>query len=183
MQMLVEKYKVKFLNVFDDLFQFSKERLRAIACEVKERGLDLEMAIQAHAPTFDEETARLCSEIGVRYCGFGLESASPRLLKFLKCGVATVDDARAAIKNARKFGMRVGSGFMYGVPSETVEDRALNEAFRAEMKLDASRDYILTPYPGTPLWDYAKKKGLVSDDMDFSRIYQTANGKNVMLNA
>jgi radical SAM superfamily enzyme YgiQ (UPF0313 family) len=36
--------------------------------------------------------------------------------------------------------------------------------------LTAFEMYMLTPYPGTPLWNYAKAKGLVSDNMDFSRL-------------
>jgi len=181
MEMLVDKYKIEFLNFFDDLFHYDKQRLRNVVKEVKTRGVNLRIGIQAHAPTFDEETACLCAEMGVEYVGFGFESASPKLLEFLKCGVATLDHARSAIKNARKYGMKVGSGFMCNVPGETEADVKANEDFIREQKLDSYSFYVLTPYPGTPLWDYALKKGLVSDDMDFTRIYQTENGKNVKL--
>jgi radical SAM superfamily enzyme YgiQ (UPF0313 family) len=30
--------------------------------------------------------------------------------------------------------------------------------------------YVLTPYPGTPIWEYAKEKGLVQEDMDWGRL-------------
>ena len=30
--------------------------------------------------------------------------------------------------------------------------------------------YVLTAFPGTPVWEYAKGKGLVSEDMDWSRL-------------
>ena len=29
---------------------------------------------------------------------------------------------------------------------------------------------VLTPYPGTPVWDYALSRGLVSNDMDWARL-------------
>ncbi|MGD6850752.1 MAG: B12-binding domain-containing radical SAM protein [Candidatus Bathyarchaeia archaeon] len=181
MQFLKQCYGVEYLNVFDDLFQFSKERLRLLAREVHERRLDLKLIIQAHAPTFDEETARLLKAIGVVYCGFGFEASTPAMLKFLKNGVASVDDNRRAMRTAHKYGMKAGSGFLTGVPGQTVEDLAANDRFIQEEHLDASRKYILCPYPGTPLWDYAKQKGLVSDEMDYSKIYQMPNGKNVVL--
>ena len=30
--------------------------------------------------------------------------------------------------------------------------------------------YVLTAFPGTPVWEYAKVKGLVGEDMDWSRL-------------
>ena len=37
--------------------------------------------------------------------------------------------------------------------------------------------YILSPIPGTELWEYAKEKGLVSDDMDWDRLNQDPRRK------
>lgn len=182
MQFLKQCYRIEYLNVFDDLFQYSKKRLRKLALEVQERRLDLKLIIQAHAPTFDEETAQLLKKIGVVYCGFGFEASTPGMLKFLKNGVAQVEDNRRAVRTAHKYGMKAGSGFLTGVPGQTPEDLEANERFIREERLDAYRNYILCPYPGAPFWDYAKKKGLVSDNMDFTRIYQMPNGKNIMLN-
>lgn len=182
MQMLQEKYHVEYLNVFDDLFQYSTPRLEQLAREVKERGLDQKLIIQAHAPTFTPEVAKLLKQIGVVYCGFGFEASSPLMLKFLKGGVATVEDNRRAVRLAHKLGMKAGSGFLTNVPHQTQEDLDANDQFILETGLDAYRNYILCPYPGAPFWDYAKARGLVSESMDFSKIYQMDNGKNVKLN-
>ncbi len=37
-------------------------------------------------------------------------------------------------------------------------------------KLDMVAIYTLTPFPGTKVWEYAREKGLVSEDMDWSRL-------------
>ncbi len=182
MQMLKEKYNVEYLNVFDDLFQYDVPRLRELAKLVKERGLDQKLIIQAHAPTFTQETAELLKQIGVVYCGFGFEASTPSMLKFLKNGVATVDDNRRAVRLAHRLGMKAGSGFLTNVPGQTQEDLDANDRFIVEERLDAARKYVLCPYPGAPFWDYALKKGLVSETMRFSDIYQMENGHNIKLN-
>ena len=182
MQMLQEKYHVEYLNVFDDLFQYSTPRLEQLAREVKERGLDQKLIIQAHAPTFTPEVAKLLKQIGVVYCGFGFEASTPNMLKFLKNGVATVEDNRRAVALAHKHGMKAGSGFLTNVPGQTQADLDANDRFIAETGLDAYRKYILCPYPGAPFWDVALQRGLVSETMNFGDIYQMDNGHNVKLN-
>lgn len=182
MQLLQEKYRCEYLNVFDDLFQYDVRRLEQLAREVKERGLDMKLIIQAHAPTFTEHTAQLLKEVGVVYCGFGFEASSPNMLKFLKNGVATVEDNRRAVALAHRLDMKAGSGFLINVPGQTQTDLDANDKFVLETGLDAYRNYILCPYPGAPFWDIALKKGLVSETMNFSSIYQMPNGHNVKLN-
>jgi len=43
--------------------------------------------------------------------------------------------------------------------------------------------YVLTPFPGTPVWDYAIKKNLVSEDMNWDRLNVNfgANHKNAII--
>lgn len=182
MQMLKEKYGVEYLNVFDDLFQYDVRRLEELAVEVTERKLDLKLIVQAHAPTFTEHVAELLKKMGVVYCGFGFEASTPKMLAFLKGGVATVEDNSRAVRTAHKYGLKAGSGFLTGVPGQTQTDLDANEQFVIDEKLDVATNYILCPYPGAPLWDYAKQRGLVSENMDMSRIYQNPNDKNVVLN-
>ena len=182
MEMLKEKYRVEYINVWDDLFTFSVERLEDLAFEVHTRKLDLKLSVQCHAPTFTRHVAELLKRIGVVYCGFGFEASTPKMLEYLKCGVATVDDNRRAVMFAHEYGMKAGSGFLTNVPEQTQADLDANDQFIAETHLDAYRKYILCPYPGSPLWSYAKQKGLVSDDMDFTQIFQSENGRNVKLN-
>ena len=182
MQLLNEKYGCEYLNVFDDLFQYDAHRIEQLAYEMQQRRLDLKIIIQAHAPTFTEHLAQLLSKIGVVYCGFGFEASTPKMLAFLKGGVATVEDNRRAVRTAHKYGMKAGSGFLTGVPGQTQEDLEANENFILNEKLDVAVHYILAPYPGTPFWSYALKKGLVSENMDFSTIYQNPNGRNIVLN-
>ncbi|MGE5297469.1 MAG: hypothetical protein ACM3VT_21820, partial [Solirubrobacterales bacterium] len=43
-------------------------------------------------------------------------------------------------------------------------------AFIKENRLERFNIYVLTPYPGTPIWDYAKARNLAGEDMDWDRL-------------
>ena len=40
---------------------------------------------------------------------------------------------------------------------------------------------VLTPFPGTPVWDYALSRGLVSNDMDWSKLDYHINKEPIIL--
>jgi len=42
--------------------------------------------------------------------------------------------------------------------------------FIKDSKLRGFGIYVLTPLPGTPIWEYAKEKGVVSEKMDWSTL-------------
>jgi radical SAM superfamily enzyme YgiQ (UPF0313 family) len=56
--------------------------------------------------------------------------------------------------------------------------------FIKKSKLDDFALYVLTPFPGTPIWEYAKSRGLVSKDMDWDRLnvnFEEVHDKVVIL--
>lgn len=181
-KMLVEKYGIHYINFWDDLFHINVKRLRQIVELFKQEKLDVECGGQCHAGTFTDEVAQLLKEMNFVYCGFGMESAVPRILKYLKRGVVTVENNYRAVRLCRKYGMKVGSGFILGAEGETREEVNTTIQFMKETKLDSCNLYVLTPYPGAPLWQEALKKGVVSEDMDFGTLFHVFDGFSVYMN-
>jgi len=180
---LIDKYHVHYINFWDDLFHLDLKRLHQLARLFREEKLDVECGCQCHAGLFTDEVAGLLKQMNFVYCGFGMESASPRVLKYLKCGVTTIEDNQHAVDTCRKHGLKVGSGFITGVPHETQEEFKANLTFIQKNKLDAFNIYVLTPYPGTPLWIEALERGVVSESMDFGGLYHVFDGQKVFMNA
>jgi radical SAM superfamily enzyme YgiQ (UPF0313 family) len=104
--------------------------------------------------------------------GFGAESGSPRLLQSVKGGTATVEQNQLTIDLCYSKGIKISGSFMIGVPGETPEDLRLTREFilRNRGKLDAIEVALFCPYPGTPAWDAALERGIVSLDMDWNRL-------------
>ena len=183
MKFLIEKYNVKYINIFDDIFAVNIERLKKIVDLVREEGIHekVEFGIQGRANMMSDKVCELLKKMNVYYIGFGLESGNERVLKYLKRGTVTVEDNRNAVKQCKKHGFAMGSGFMLGNPEETEEEMNDTLKFIKGNDMDSCTAYITTPLPGTELWEYAKKQGLVSDNMDWNKINQFFHGDNVIL--
>ena len=63
--------------------------------------------------------------------------------------------------------LQVSASFIIGSPDETREEILKTLAFIKKSRLDLCDVNVLMPLPGTPLWDYAVKRGLASNDMDW----------------
>jgi radical SAM superfamily enzyme YgiQ (UPF0313 family) len=108
--------------------------------------------------------------MGVVSVGMGLESGNPRILYYLKGKTITIEDNRRAIELLTSAGIKANASFIIGSPDETEKEMMDTYDFIRKSKLSFVDIYVLTPYPGTPVWDFAKSRGLVSDDMDWSKL-------------
>jgi radical SAM superfamily enzyme YgiQ (UPF0313 family) len=70
---------------------------------------------------------------------------------------------------------------MVGSPGETEQDIEKTINFIKELNLDQVGVNVTTPFPGTQLWEVAKKKGLVKNDQWDDRLWamREVNEKNI----
>lgn len=169
---IVEKYHPKHITVYDDLFIQNKKRLAHIVDLLKEAKIPKYVSFNCNVRTdhVDDRTAALLKEMGVRDVFMGVESGVQRSLTYLKGGKITVEQNRMAIELLKKHGIRCIAGIIIGAPTETKEEILGTLKFVKESKLDKFYVFTLTPLPGTPVWDYALRRGLVSNDMDWDEL-------------
>lgn len=174
-KILVDKYKVNYIEMFDDLFIADKARLRKIVELMKKEKIKVKIGCSARANIVDDETMKLLKEINVQKIVLGLESGNQRILTFLK-GIngnptVTVEQNYNAVKIANKYGIAVNAGFVIGSPDETEEEIMDTLRLAETSGVNHFEAYVLHPLPGTPMWELAKKKGLVDDvDFDWSKL-------------
>jgi radical SAM superfamily enzyme YgiQ (UPF0313 family) len=170
LRQLVHDYHPKVVGFSDDLFAANKERLREIASLIKNENFygQVKFTCSARANLVDAETARLLKEIGVFSVSMGLESGSERILKHLKAGSVTVEQNKKAIDTLSVNGLKPTATFIIGSPTETREEMQETLDFIKHSKLASFEAYVLLPLPNTQVWDEAKVRGIVSDDMDWS---------------
>jgi len=174
MNFLISSYKLDGIIIWDDLFVVGKQRLEKIVKLVKDEGINekVKFWVFARANLVNREIAKLLKEMNVTAIGFGLESGSEKILKYLKKGTVTIEDNKRAIKLCKEQGIKTMGNFIIGSPDETEEDLQQTFDLFTNKNLDESYIHQLTPFPGTQIWDYAKQKGIVSDDinkLDFSQ--------------
>ena len=97
----------------------------------------------------------------------GFESGCDKTLAYLKDSQTSVESHERAIRIIRENDIEVMGGFIIGAPEESREDIENTIEFIKRNRLVNASIYPLTPLPGTPLWDYARKRNLADDKMDW----------------
>ena len=87
----------------------------------------------------------------------GVESGTQKVLNFINKKV-TIKQAKKAIKVLKEAGLRVLASFIIGVPGETISDINKTIFFAKKLDPDLVQFTLLTPYPGTPLFQKAVEK-------------------------
>jgi len=169
---LVKEKGVKAITIIDDLFTVKSDRLVEIITKLEQRNLlgRVKFTANMRANLVSREIAQLLARMGVVSVGMGLESGDNETLQYLKGKSASVDQNTAAINYLKDAGIAVNGTFIIGAPFETREQMLKTYDYIRKSRLDLFNMFLLTPYPGISLWDYAKERGLVSEDMDWSRL-------------
>ena len=165
---LIEVYRPTIINIVDDLFIIQKRRFNEIVKLIVQEKINerVEFTLLARTNLIDEEICQGFKRMNATLVACGFESGSPKVLKSIKEG-QTVEDNINATRLLRKYGIRVGAFFMMGIPGETIEDIQLTYNFIQEQGYSRGESYVLIPFPGTKIWEHAKSKGVVSDDMNW----------------
>lgn len=165
-------YGVREIDFWDDLFIVSKKRIQDIVLLLRKEKLlgKIVFSCAVRSNLVDESMVRLLKKMGVKNVSMGLESGTSRILDYLKGSSINIKNHAKAIRILKKHGIEPSASFIIGSPTETKEEILQTLKFIKDSKLRGFGVYVLTPLPGTPVWEYAKNRGLVSEKMDWSRL-------------
>ena len=180
---IYQRYGRDELVIMDDLFFIDKARIERIKDLLVKKKLTRKMRFEVigRADLFSEEVAKILSKMNVFAISFGMESGSEKILRYLKNDTVTLEQIRKAVKLAKKYRMQVLGTFMVGSPGETEKEIEKTIGFIKELNIDQVGVNVTTPFPGTQLWEVAKKKGLVEDDQWDDRLWamRDVNERNI----
>jgi len=167
-----EKYKFNILIVQDELFAINRKRMTEFCTELiknkKEYGWDFDWLMQTHANSkLDKETLELAKESGLYFFSYGLESASPTVLKSMhkKTDVSQIVEA---VQLADELDIGFGGNLIFGDPAETEDTIRESLMFYFRYGIDPSifLSYV-TPYPGSEIFDYCIEHGIIKNKLTY----------------
>jgi radical SAM superfamily enzyme YgiQ (UPF0313 family) len=124
----------------------------------------------SRANLVDLDLLKKMKKAGCVQINYGIETGDPAIMKKIKKGI-TLEQARKAIKETKEVGIRAKTFFMIGHPWDTKETVERTIKFAKEIDPSNVQFNIVTPYPGSELWDIAKEMGVIkSDDLDWDRL-------------
>jgi len=151
-------YGVNDIEFLDDCFNLNKQRVFDFSeLLLKENGpIKIAFPNALRADLLDEETVGALADAGAYFSSFALESASTRIQEMTqkRLNIEKFVEAVRLSVNKKIF----ANGFaMLGFPGETEEEMEQTIRTASESALHTASFFTVTPFPGTPLFDYVKE--------------------------
>jgi anaerobic magnesium-protoporphyrin IX monomethyl ester cyclase len=158
-------YGSRFVWLTDDNFGVG-ERARALANKIIQKGIADELMWFTQARCDDiikyQDTIPILRKSGLRWVLLGIENARQSTLDAFRKNI-TPDDAKQAVKLLQQHDIFTQAMFIIGERNDTPESIAEARAFINELDPDFVIYAILTPFPGTELFEEAKQNGWIED--------------------
>jgi radical SAM superfamily enzyme YgiQ (UPF0313 family) len=162
---LMDKFNVREVTFYDDVFTLDKKRVSAICEELERRRIEIPWTCETRVNLVNEELIEKMKKAGCYMIAYGVESGSQKILNNIKKDI-TLEQAIRAFELTHKIGVQTIAYFMIGSPGETPE--TIEETIKFANKLDP--DFVqfstATPFPGTEFFNLAIKEGIMSEDWD-----------------
>ncbi|MCS7119308.1 MAG: radical SAM protein [Archaeoglobaceae archaeon] len=157
---LVDEFYARHIAFGDDTFTLNKRRVEEICKEIRKRGIEVTWSCSSRIDTINNDLLKMMKSAGCTAIYYGVESSSKRIIDYYKKRIS-IEKAVEVVKFTKKLKITTICSFIIGAPIETKNE--MEETLKLAIKLDP--DYaqfsILTPYPGTEIYEEAKEKGLL----------------------
>jgi len=164
MKECVEKYNVKYIEFVDDTFTIKQDKILSLCKLIKEKNIKVKWGCQTRANLVDKKLLKEMHSAGCMKISFGVETGSQRVRYLLNKYIS--DEAfRNACKWCKEIGIETNAFFMFGHPTETIEEMEQTIKFAKELDTDYAAFYITTIVPASLLFNIALKEKLVNSDV------------------
>ncbi|MBL7206889.1 MAG: radical SAM protein [Candidatus Aenigmarchaeota archaeon] len=160
-------YKYSFC---DDTFPLNPKHANRVFELILKEKLDIIWNCETRANILNDGLVRNMKKAGCHSVGIGVESGDPETLKMMKKGV-TVEDMKNAARLLKKHKINLVTFFMVGFPWETKEQIENTIRLLKELNPGMATCNVVTPAPGTELFDMVQEKGLIPKKLNWHTFY------------
>lgn len=167
----------KEIHIWDDNFSADMERAKLICDLIIKKGLKFPWNIfnGLRVDRIDEELLSKLKKAGCYRTAIGIESGNQEVLNQVGKNI-TLEKVRKAVSLIKKAKIECMGFFILGLPGETEKTMQDTINFAKELKLDFAKTGILSPFPGTPIYEKWEKEGRILSH-DWSDYIFHATGK------
>lgn len=160
----VNKYKINFVCIADELFSYNNERVIEF-CE-RIRKYKIRWWAQFRVDSINDIILNKIKESGCSTMSFGLESADNLVLKSMRKNI-TIEQIDKTLKQVYNVGISFEGAFIFGDEAESYEtaNNTLNYWLgHAEYKINLN---TITVFPGCILYKNAIKSGIIENRVKY----------------
>lgn len=163
-EQVIKEQGVRNFVFFDETFNLYSEFNINVCEEILKRNLKIKWWCSARPDFVDEETVRKMKKSGCIEMRFGIESANDEILKYLGKNTS-VEKIKKGIEITRKVGMNFSLQCIFGTPMESEETIKNTMSFIREANPLYVSFNILTPLPGSILFEQIKDRLDLADGL------------------
>jgi radical SAM superfamily enzyme YgiQ (UPF0313 family) len=158
MAFLKNRFGIRHVFFYDDLFTFNRERIGKFCRLLREKPLGMTFNCAVRVGHIDDDLLRMLKASGCWMVSLGIESGAPEILARHKTKV-NFGEMRTTVKRIQKAGLRAKGLFMMGLPGETEETIRMTTDFITSLELDDMNMTKFTPFPGSPIYKTVRDEG------------------------
>ncbi len=170
---LNRRFGIRQVQFYDDTFTVMRRNVETFCRLMIQRKVPVSWSAYARADCFNASLARLMKQAGCHQVLLGVETGDEEIARRLGKTIP-LEKTRDVVRIARAEGLDVRASFIVGNAGETPETLARSLAFSLELDPDLVQWNINTPYPGTRLYEWAKREGRLTTEewgeYDLSRL-------------
>jgi len=170
------------LYFLDDVFTLKSDHMKEISAHAYHKGMPFRVTTRANL--VDEYKLDTLKEDGCEWLSLGIESGNDDILHKSNKGLTVLDNYNA-IKMAGERGIKVKGFFILGLPGETEKTarQTIDVSKRMrEVGLTTADFYYLTPFPGTPIWNFPGAFGIEITDKDYTKYLEAGKTARCVVN-
>lgn len=176
---LVKDFKIKEIIFEDDQFLIQKERVEKICRGFLKYKGGISWCCSGRVNYVDNSALlKLMKRSGCWQINYGIESGNQKILDFAQKAIS-LDQVEKAVRLTQEAGILSKGYFILGLPYETEETMAKSIQFAKRLPLQDVSVFMLTPFPGSEMYNMAEKFGTIEknfEKMNILNVIYVPNG-------
>ena len=165
---LKDNYRITYIVFSDELLMSSPQRTIDLCQDIIKAKLDIRWFCNGRLNYARPDVLKLMKKAGCVFINYGIEAVDDQILKNMNKALTTEQIFRG-VEATLETGISPGLNIIFGNIGENKDTLRKGVEFLLKYDDGAQLRTIrpVTPYPGSPLYYYAIKKGLLKDCEDF----------------
>lgn len=161
MEFLNRSFGIKAFVFRDQVFTSNKKRIEKICELISERDLKVNWLFETRVDKISKGLLRKVKKAGCNRIHYGVETGDKNLLRTIGKPGVNKEIIKEVFKNTAEEGICTTAHVILGLPKENKKTLMNTYKFLLEINPDSVSWNLITPYPGTRLFEIAHEKNLI----------------------
>ncbi|MBI5597458.1 MAG: radical SAM protein [Elusimicrobia bacterium] len=157
----LRRLRAPFVLCRDPFFTIDRDRTLALCAALEAAGSPVLWGCETRLEALDAELVAAMARAGCIRVEFGVESVSARVLRSAGRSPLAPERIREQVALLKRHGMLTYALYMLGLPGETEAEARATMDFALSLGTNAASFSCASPFPGTALETFARRRGLV----------------------